>query len=166
MAKSFNNISLVGRVGTDPETREFNSGTQKSTIRMAVSRGGKGGEEKTDWFSLVFWGKASELCDAYIRKGDLLMVSGRMESSQWTTNDGQKRESWEVNCHQFVMMDQKSREDSSGGGYGGGGKPQRSSGYGGRSGHSDGGTGGGYESGPGRYGSNKDSGWGDDDIPF
>ena len=36
MAKSFNNISLVGRVGTDPETREFNSGTQKSTIRMAV----------------------------------------------------------------------------------------------------------------------------------
>jgi len=166
MAKSFNNISLVGRVGTDPETREFNSGTQKSTIRMAVSRGSKNGEEKTDWFSLVFWGKASELAASYIRKGDLLMVSGRMESSQWTTNDGAKRESWEVNVSNFVMMDQKAREGSAGG-YDSG-KP-RSTGYGGQSGVSGGGTGGGYSSGSGRYGGGGSSdGWGDDDngVPF
>ena len=169
MAKSYNMIQLVGRVGTDPETRTFNSGTQKTSIRLAVGRVVKG-EEKTDWFSVVFWGKSSEIADRYLRKGDLLMVSGRMESSQWQANDGAKRESWEVNCQNFVMMDSRSRDDESGG-YSAG-KPRTSQGYNEPSNRYGGGTGGGYKPGSGQYGgggsnggSGGDDGWGDD-VPF
>jgi len=168
MAKSYNMIQLVGRVGTDPETRQFNSGTQKTSIRLAVGRVVKG-EEKTDWFSVVFWGKSSEIADQYLRKGDLLMVSGRMESSQWQANDGAKRESWEVNCQNFVMMDSRSRDEAGGGGGYSPGKQQRSSGYTEQSNRYDGGTGGGYKPGPGTYGGKgkgNNDGWGDDDVPF
>ena len=72
MAKSFSQLIIVGRVGTEPETRTFNSGMQKTEVRVAVHRKGKGGDEYTDWFSCCFWGKAAEVCQAYVKKGDLI----------------------------------------------------------------------------------------------
>jgi single-strand DNA-binding protein len=166
MAKSFSQTIIVGRVGTEPETRTFNSGNEKTEIRVAVHRKGKDGVELTDWFSCCFWGKASELCAKYVRKGDLITVSGRLESSQWTDKAGNKRESWELSVQHFVMMDQRAREDGSGGGGGG-----QSGGGGGGGGYGGGQSGGGYGgrgsySGGGGGGGGGGNDWSDSDVPF
>jgi single-strand DNA-binding protein len=165
MGKSFSNTVIVGRVGTEPEVKTFNSGTEKAEIRVAVNRVGKGGAEATDWYTCGFWGKAADVVKQYVRKGDLLTISGRLESNQWQDRQGNKRESWELNVQHFVMMDQKAREGGGSGGSGGGG----GGGYSGGGGY--GGKGGGY--GGGQQQSKPTGGgrndWLDDDddgVPF
>ena len=179
MAKSYSMTVLVGRVGTEPETRTFQTGMQKSQIRLAVHRVQKNGEEQTDWFTCSFWGKAAELCQAYIQKGDLLHVSGRLESSKYTDRNGNEREGWELSVQHFVMMDQKARDGGGGGGsrQGGGGNyggrqggGQSGGNYGGNYGNQSG-SGGGYGGGQ-QGGAQKGGGddWLDDDagngVPF
>lgn len=173
MAKSFSNTIIVGRVGTEPETRTFQSGMQKAQVRVAVNRANKNGDDHTDWFTCSFWGKAAEICQMYMKKGDLVTISGRLESSRYTDRNGNEREGWELSVQHFVMMDQKSRDGGGqgggggyggrggGGGYGGGGNNQggNSGGYGGRS---TGSGGGGAQ--PSGGGGGDD--WLDDPVPF
>jgi single-strand DNA-binding protein len=167
MAKGYSHTTLVGRVGTDPETKTFNSGTQKTELRLAVNRMGKNKEEVTDWFTCSFWGKSSEIVDRYVRKGMMITVGGRLESNQWEDRSGGKRVSWELNVQHFVLPDKTDNQNDSyvpgpgqyggGGGYQGNqGKPQQRQ-YTGPSRGSGGATGGG-------------SSWLDDDdgggVPF
>lgn len=143
MAKSYSMTVLVGRVGTEPETRTFQTGMQKTQIRVAVHRVQKNKEEHTDWFTCSFWGKASEICEAYVKKGDLITVSGRLESSKYTDRNGNEREGWELSVQHFVMMDQKAR-DGGGAQQGGGGGGNYGGNYGAQQG-----SGGGYGGGGG-----------------
>ncbi len=145
MAKSYSHTTLVGRVGTDPETKTFNSGTQKSELRLAVNRIGKNKEEVTDWFTCGFWGKASEIVERYVRKGMMITVAGRLESNQWEDRNGGKRVGWELNVQHFVLPDKADSASSGSGQYsqgaqGGGSYVSGSNQYGG----------GGYQSGQGK----------------
>lgn len=172
MARSFNNITLVGRCGSDPEKRQLRNGMEKVEISVATNRM-RGGQEHTDWFRCCFWDKLAGLSEQLLSKGDLVMISGRMESSTWQDDNGKNQTRWEVSVSTFVPM-ARDRDAAGGGGggsygsgggrgsYGGGGG---SGSYGGNRGSYGGGGGGG-----GRYGGNQQGGdddWlGGDGVPF
>lgn len=85
-----NNLSLVGRVGADPEIKYFESGRAKTTFTLATDRK-VGQDKKTDWHRVELWGKPAESAAEHIRKGDVIGVTGSLEYNQYETSDGQKR---------------------------------------------------------------------------
>jgi single-strand DNA-binding protein len=79
---SLNVVTLVGRVGGDPETRRFESGTMKTTATLAVNRNSK--NDQPDWFNLEFWGKQAEVVEQWVRKGSQIGIKGSLKLETWT----------------------------------------------------------------------------------
>ena len=104
MSKSLSITTIVGRVGTEPDMHTFQSGARKCTLRVAVNRTMKG-EDHTDWYTCIFWNKSAEICEQFVRKGQLLSLVGQMQQRQFTDNNGVRKELWELSVQQFVMMD-------------------------------------------------------------
>ena len=77
----YQNLTLVGRLGRDPEMRYTPDGTPVCTFSVAVNRRWKSQEgqqvEETTWFRVSAWRKLAELCNEYLSKGRLVMVIGR-----------------------------------------------------------------------------------------
>jgi single-strand DNA-binding protein len=98
MATNVNRTELAGNLGNDPEARYSTTGTLIVTASIAVHSSYKQGEEwkeRTDWFRLVAFGEAGEAL-ARFGKGERIRVLGRLQSSEYTDREGQKRTSVEV----------------------------------------------------------------------
>jgi single-strand DNA-binding protein len=80
---SLNSVTLVGRVGGDPDVKYFESGTVKARITLAVDRRNKKDDEP-DWFNLELWGKTAEVAANYIRKGKQIAIKGSFKFDRWT----------------------------------------------------------------------------------
>jgi single-strand DNA-binding protein len=79
---TINVVTLVGRVGTDPEVKYFESGTVVCNLTLAVRRRSSR-DDKPDWFNLELWGKTAEIAANYVRKGSLIGVSGAIKLDHW-----------------------------------------------------------------------------------
>lgn len=90
---SINTITISGRLGRDPETRQTNSGKTICSFSVAVDRRGK--DAGTDWFSVTVWERLGELCQEFLTKGRHVTISGRMQSRQYE-KDGQKVTAWDL----------------------------------------------------------------------
>jgi single-strand DNA-binding protein len=165
---SLNKAMIMGNLGTKPELRSTKSGTSVTTLRVAtneVSTDSEGQrQEKTEWHSVVVFGKTAENCEKYLDKGRTVFVEGRIQTREWEDKDGNKRYSTEIVAHSVQFI---GGRDSEGGGGGGGGYG------GGGGGYSGGGGGGGRSSSRDEGGSSRGKGGGrqeqsfdDDDIPF
>jgi single-strand DNA-binding protein len=82
-----NHITLFGRLGADPETKQT-GGDDLHTFRLATSRTWKDKkgdkQEATQWHNCKVWGKLGNVL-SYVKKGDQLLVNGEIEYSE---NDG------------------------------------------------------------------------------
>lgn len=98
-----NKCFLQGRIVHTPELRHTNSGTAVLNIDLAVKRGRKGpnGEDLVDFPSIVFWGKIAETVGANFKKGDPIVVYGRLESRKYQDKNGNNRTAWEVQADGF-----------------------------------------------------------------
>lgn len=74
-----NQVILVGRVGKDPEIRYTTSNKAVAMFSIATNELGK---DTTTWHNVKAWEKQAELCEQYVKKGDLLYISGRIEYSE------------------------------------------------------------------------------------
>jgi single-strand DNA-binding protein len=97
----FQKVIVCGNVGRDPEMRSLNSGDRLATISIATSetwRDKHSGErkEKTEWHRITIWGSAAEIVEKYVRKGDQLMIEGKLETRKWIDQSGQDRYSTEI----------------------------------------------------------------------
>ncbi|MDF0551726.1 single-stranded DNA-binding protein [Kamptonema sp. UHCC 0994] len=79
---SLNVVTLVGRVGGDPDVKYFESGSVKCSLTLAVDRMTKNAEQP-DWFNLELWGKTAEIAATYVRKGSLIGVKGSLKFDRW-----------------------------------------------------------------------------------
>lgn len=89
-----NKFQFMGRLTRDPETRVLpNSTTQVTNFSIAVNRrfADQNGERKTDFFNLTAFGKLAEFCSKYYRKGQQVLVEGRIQNRSWDDQNGQKR---------------------------------------------------------------------------
>ena len=79
---SLNVVTLVGRVGGDPDVKYFESGSVKCRLTLAVNRQSRKNEQP-DWFNLELWGKQAEVAEQYVRKGSLIGVKGSLKFDTW-----------------------------------------------------------------------------------
>jgi single-strand DNA-binding protein len=91
-----NHIDIQGRIVRDPEIRRTNSGKAVTSFTIAVDRNFAKGE--TDFIDCVAWNAQAEFTSKYFSKGRMAVVTGRLESSKWEDNDGNKRTSWRVSA--------------------------------------------------------------------
>ena len=113
MARTINHVTLLGRVGADPELRSTKSGTAVVQLRLATDRHSKSNETtETDWHSVVVWGKTAEAVARYVCKGDRVHVTGRLQQHSWQTDSGERRSRTEVHSSEVIFLD--SRNDRNG----------------------------------------------------
>ncbi len=102
-----NTITLVGRLATDPRLEEVN-GNQICTFRIAVDRGGRDG---ADFFPIKCFGAQAANHHTYLAKGRLVGIEGRLSHSQWTDNEGQNRERYEVTANRVSYLSSPPKTD-------------------------------------------------------
>ncbi len=116
-----NHITLMGRLTRDPELRYTASNTPVASFSLAVDRDfapRDGGERQTDFIDIVAWRQTAEFVSKYFTKGQLAVVSGRLQIRDWTDRDGNKRRSAEVVADNVYFGDsKKSRESGDSGAY-------------------------------------------------
>ena len=108
-----NKVTLIGRLGIDPEVRYMPSGSAVTNIRLATSRRWKdkqSGErrEETEWHRVVFFNRLAEVAGEYLRKGSLVYIEGRIRTQKWQDQSGQDRYTTEIVADQMQMLDSKS----------------------------------------------------------
>ncbi len=108
-----NKVTLIGRLGADPEVRYMPSGGAVTNINLATSRRWKdkqSGErrEETEWHRIAFFNRIAEVAGEYLRKGSLVYVEGRIRTRKWQDQNGQDRYTTEIIAEQMQMLDSKS----------------------------------------------------------
>jgi len=114
-----NSISIAGRLSKDPELRTTQTGVSVASFTVAVERdfAAQGQQREVDWFDCVAWRQGGEFVSKYFHKGDMIIVTGRMQSRDWTDNQGNKRRNWEIQVDHSYFGGSKSDSQSQGGGY-------------------------------------------------
>jgi single-strand DNA-binding protein len=109
MAKSFNQVIIMGNLTRDPELRTIPSGQSVCSFSIAVNRSWTGADgqtqESTDYFDIVAWAKLGELVSQYMRKGRKCLVVGRLQTRSWEAQDGSKRKATEIVANDVTFLD-------------------------------------------------------------
>lgn len=109
-----NKVILIGRLTADPELRYTPSGTEVSTVTVAVDRmPNQNGEVVADFIRCIVWGKSAENLAKYMSKGRQIAVEGRLQVRNWE-QDGSKRWATEVVVERVQYLGSKSAEDQRG----------------------------------------------------
>lgn len=96
-----NRVTIMGRVGKDPEMRSFQSGDKVANFSIATSERWKDkttGEkkEKTEWHSVAVFGPAADVVEKYVHKGDQILIEGSLQTRKWQDQSGTDRYTTEV----------------------------------------------------------------------
>lgn len=167
---------LLGNLGADPELRVTSGGQSVLKLRLATSETyldkNRVRQERTEWHSVVVWGKRAEALGKFLTKGSRLFIEGGLRTSSYDDKEGNKKYRTEIVASNIILSGSGGgRGGGAGAGAGGGG-----GGGGGRSGDDyDAPAGGGASGGGGGYddqdygggsGAGGGGAGGDDDIPF
>jgi len=116
---SYQSYTILGHCGRDPELKYTQAGRAVCDWSVAVSEhwtDKQSGEkrEKTTWVRCTAWGSIAELCNQYLKKGDLCMAVGTVEASAWVSQDGEARASLDMTVQTvkfFGKRDGQQQED-------------------------------------------------------
>lgn len=98
----------MGRLTREPELRTTQSGISVVSFTLAVERDFQRGEQReTDFIDIVAWRGTADFVHKYFRKGQLVAVSGRLQSRKWEDKQGQKRVSFEVQADEVHFAERK-----------------------------------------------------------
>lgn len=115
---TLNKVFLIGNLTRDPELRYIPSGSAVATFTIGVNRVWKTptGEKKeqASFIRIVVWGRRAEVCGEYLSKGSPVFVEGRLQSRDWQTQDGQKRNTVEVIADNIQFLRGADKQGSSG----------------------------------------------------
>lgn len=113
---SFNKVMIMGNLAAKPELRHTKAGTAVTTIRVAtneVSTDSEGAKvEKTEWHTVVVFGKTAENCEKYLDKGKSVLVEGKLQTREWEDKEGNKRYSTEILAASVQFIGGKGDGDS------------------------------------------------------
>ena len=110
---SLNRIVLQGRLCADPDLRRTNGGTAVTNFNLAVDRDFKSedGSRETDFISVICWKGLAEMSAKWFKKGQMAVVSGRLQIRQYTDKSGQKRSQAEVVADNVYFGESKKDRD-------------------------------------------------------
>ncbi len=111
MARSINQVILMGRLTRDPEQRTTTTGKTIANFSIAVDRAGQ--DDSADFFDVTAWEKLGELVMQYLAKGRRVLVQGRLRQDSWDDKEtGKKRTRVEVVATDVTFLDSPSGGDS------------------------------------------------------
>ena len=84
-------VTACGRLGADPDVKTIGEGKQVCNLRIASKE-----YNGTEWINATAFGKDAEFAGTYLKKGDMVMVTGRLQTRKWTNKDGQERYTTEI----------------------------------------------------------------------
>jgi single-strand DNA-binding protein len=114
MAKSINQVILMGRLTRDPESRTTTTGKTIANFSIAVDRGGQ--DDTADFFEITAWEKLGELVIQYLGKGRRVLVQGRLRQDSWDDKEtGKKRSRVEVTATDVTFLDGPNGDNASAG---------------------------------------------------
>lgn len=104
----FNKVTLVGRLGADPELRHTQKGTPVANISLATDESytDKDGnrQKKTEWHRVIVWGKQAENASEFLAKGRAALIEGKIQTRQFQDQEGQTRYMTEINAQNVVFL--------------------------------------------------------------
>ena len=108
-----NIVAIVGRLGKDPELRTTQSGKSVTSFSLAVQRPRKNqnGEYESDWLDVQAWGNTAEFISKYFQQGQLMAVSGRIQTRVYTDRDGKARKGVEIVAQDVSFCESRKREE-------------------------------------------------------
>ncbi len=106
-----NRVQLIGMLGRDPELKEFDSGKQKINFTMATNeyyKNDKGDKvETTHWHRVIAWGNTAKYANQYLKKGNRVMIEGKLTSRTYDDKDGVTRNITEVVANDILNLTPK-----------------------------------------------------------
>lgn len=123
----YQQITLVGNLGGDPEMRYTASGVPVTNFSVATTRTWTGADgqrqEKTVWFRVAVWRRLAETCNEYLAKGRRVLVVGELdEPNIWTDQNGNTRADLQLTARDVKFLSTRAEAeamDGGGGQYGG-----------------------------------------------
>ena len=118
MARSgINKVILVGNLGKDPDMRYTAGGDAVANLSIATSESwndNQTGEKKenTEWHRVVFFGRISEVCGEYLKKGSSVYIEGSLRTRDWEDDQGNKRYTTEIIGREMQMLGGRRSEDN------------------------------------------------------
>ena len=118
---NLNKVVLAGRLTQEPELKQTPSGVSVVRVNLAVNRrrrnSDQGDQQQTDFITLVVWRQTAEFVSKYFRKGSAICVTGSIQTSTWTDQQGQKRYSTEVVVDDAMFVDARGEGPDTGASY-------------------------------------------------
>ena len=112
MTSLSNSVHLIGRLGQDPKSFEFDGGKMKTTFSLATSdyhKNEKGERvQETQWHNIVAWGKIAKVAADFLSKGKEIALEGKLTNRSWEDKEGNKKYITEVLANQILILDKKS----------------------------------------------------------
>lgn len=107
-----NIFTATGNLGRDAEQRFSTAGNSIVSFSLPV-KSGYGDKEATSWLKCTVFGKQGESVLPYLKKGQLVGISGEFVASEYTDKDGNKKTSNEIKVQTLKLLGKASRDDSS-----------------------------------------------------
>lgn len=111
-----NNVVLQGKLGQGFDLRYTSSGEAVAKTSIAVKRNYKTQNESqpsVDWINITFWGKRAESVANHFKKGDEILVIGRIQTGSYADQQGNKKYTFEVRCDSYNFPGGKGSENRS-----------------------------------------------------
>lgn len=111
-----NKVSLIGRLGAQPELVTLESGKTLARFSLATNERfkDKKGEWQTltQWHNMTAWGNTATLVGRILSKGQEVIVEGRLVNKSYETKSGEKRYSTEIEVNEFLALTMKNDDKS------------------------------------------------------
>ena len=109
--RGFNQVTLVGNCGKDPELKSLADGTHvaKLTLATTINYRLKDGTTKsnTDWHVIILWRGLAELANKHVKKGSLLLIKGQLRNRNYDHELGHKVYVTEIIADEMLLLDKK-----------------------------------------------------------
>ena len=105
-----NSVVLIGRLTKDVDLRYSNNQTAVGRFTLAVDRHDK--DKNCDFINCIAFGKSAENLEKYVKKGNKVAISGRIQTGSYTNKDGNKVYTTDVVAERVEFIESKKQEES------------------------------------------------------
>lgn len=103
-----NKVTLIGRIGRDPELKYTAAGDAVASISLATTEKWKDQngqkQEKTEWHRCIAFKRAAEILQQYTAKGSLIYIEGKLTTKEWQDKQGVKKKTTEIIVNDFKLL--------------------------------------------------------------
>nr|DAK42188.1 MAG TPA: Single strand binding protein [Caudoviricetes sp.] len=103
-----NKVTLIGRLGRNPETRYMPNGDAVCNFSVATDESRKDAQgnrqERTEWHNITMYRRLAEIATQYLKKGSLVYLEGKIQSRKYTGKDGVERTAYDIVGSEMKML--------------------------------------------------------------